>query len=311
MQAERGDRGKRQLQPGEQHHAGAAAQHERDQRAAEREAEQVDAQHTRERVDGGSEHQAEEPHPCDLERQRREARKREQQRHERDARSRGLPGRGNGGGRSRGGDSPGEPRQRPDRHVERAGDVGGARKPQPRHEREPAQRRSRHRAKRVERVQPRERRTHEPAFEVFDQHRERGAHQHGRRQQQQEEHHEAHEPEARAFAAELAIELAEHRLDTAQHGQQPDTQESDSELEQRVGARAVAPPGEGHPEHARPDREAAQERGGDRGDRVQRTSEHVGQLFRPHDLVQQPRAPRGEETQRRPCGQRRGGGGPV
>ena len=46
-----------------------------DQRAAERDAEQVDAEHGRERVDGRTEHQPEQPHPGHLERQRAEARR--------------------------------------------------------------------------------------------------------------------------------------------------------------------------------------------------------------------------------------------
>ena len=58
----------------------ATGEERRDRSAAESDAEQVDAEHGCERIDGGSENEPEEPYPRELQQQRRTTAQREQTR---------------------------------------------------------------------------------------------------------------------------------------------------------------------------------------------------------------------------------------
>jgi hypothetical protein len=200
------------------------------------------------------------------------------------------------------------PRDDRDEHVERGGEVCGGREPQSRQQREPRRERPEHRAERVERVQARECRADALALDVRDEHRQRRAHECGRRQQERDQQREPRACEREALATERAIELPDERIARAQERQQRHAEDADPEFEQRVGPRAPPAARERHTEHPRTEREAAEERGHDRGHRVQRAAHDIGELLRPDDLVQEAGGAGGEEAQRGPCGERTGAG---
>ena len=79
MHRERRAGGESGLQQRETRERRAALDPTSDERRSEGDAEQVDPEHRRERVDRRAEHEPEQPHPRDLERERAEAREREQQ----------------------------------------------------------------------------------------------------------------------------------------------------------------------------------------------------------------------------------------
>jgi hypothetical protein len=185
------------------------------------------------------------------------------------------------------------------------GDPHRAGEPDRGQQREAAHDRSRDGAEGVHGVEARQLLAHALTAEVADQHRQRGAHERRRRQQQDEQDREAREREAGAVRAERAVERADHRVDAVQHRKRRQPQHAHAALEPRVGARALAAARERGAEEPRAEREPAEERGDHRRHGVQGVTEQVGELLRPHHLVQQAGGARDEEAQRRPRGQRR------
>jgi hypothetical protein len=305
-----GARGDAELQRGEPRHARASREERGDGRASEGDAREIDAEHRGERIDGGAEHEPVEPHPRQLERERREpARGEEHSKSEPRLRREQRWRRCRGDEHRRLRDTAGVARREHERRqrcqqVERRRHDGGAEEAQPWHEQEAREQGARDRAERVDGVEPREPGADRAAFTAGHEHRQRGAHECRRRHQQCEQQHQPCPGKCRALTAERAIELADRGVERAQERQQRHPGHGHRELELGVAPRGIAPAGESRAEQACAERQPAEKRSGHHGHRLERASQEVRELLAPHDLVDEPGGAGDEEAADRP-GRRR------